>query len=278
MAGATVEEETAEQNKRLREFVDTISTSVAQGDVGLAAGFLPGARVEVLWIVASTEANEKPKKETDEAKDGVDNEDDDEEDGEKVWWPATVVGRTSRTFRLPEREEDGESGSIESLPVYELRYDSRPPEFPNPERSSVCVLDDHQILETDSETTFFWRLTGSTWEETDEDNDEHSTPEVIQKLMMFVENQATHSSDPKNMSPEESRALATTLVENLVLSLAEKHSAALNELPRANQNAIIDRVAQIKATMIEKVTACLMTTGKFTEQDAETIISEMRYN
>ena len=240
--------------------MDHLADSVAQGDLGLATGFTPNTKIQVLWTLHENAESE--------------------DDGTDIWWPATVVGRTSTFQELPKNEdEEDEPGSLDRLPVYEIRYDPMLPDFPNPQLSSVCVLDDHHLLDAEAEgsPTLPWRHVGSTWEEEDDDEEKKEVPDSIKALVERLEqNQHEEQEEAPKLSPEAARTVASEFVESLISSLTTKHSVELGNLPRSNQNAIVDRVIQIKAVLVEKLACRLTSTGCVSEEDAKSIVEELK--
>jgi DNA-directed RNA polymerase subunit F len=246
--------------KKVKEFVEKISEDIANGDLGSATGFLPQTKIEVLWTLHSEG-----------------DENNEEAEGTDIWWQATVVGRTSRLHELPKNEdEEDEPGSLDRLPVYEIRYDPMLPDFPNPQLSAVCILDDHQLLDTEAEDnpTLPWRMLGSDWEEEDGDSDKLELPDNMKDLVDRFG--ASPADGGAKLAPEVATAMASSFVESLIESLTSKHASELGNLPRSNQNQIVDKVMRIKEMLVEKLACKLTSTGVVSEEDAKSIVEELK--
>jgi len=267
------EELTPQSNKRYKQSVELLSESLAQGDLGMLTGFSPMKRIEVKWVL------EQP---------GEENEQEVNEN--EVWWPATVVGRTNELFDLPENEdEEDEPGALQKLPVYSIRYDAMPPDFPNPEMSKVCILEDHLILDTKSGESLAWRHEGTDWEpkeEDDEDGEEEEVdikplPEALKDALERLRAEATATSSepvPSAVRPSEdaAKAEAANFVDELIRSLTERHQSQFMRLSRANQNAIVERVAKVKKMLVNRIACRLMENGCLSAEDAQSIVEELR--
>jgi hypothetical protein len=271
-----------------------VTIAVSQGDLGPATRFTPGTRIEVLWTLhitkptpvedaqASPSQNNQVELASNESEQQQIAEEQDEEvddNASDVWWPATVVGRTSRMHDLPKNpDEEDDVGSLDRLPVYEIRYDPMLPDFPNPELASVCILDDHCLLSCEENDSLPWRHFGSTWIENDYDDEKKDIPEGLKDLVEGLDsNLATMTeADAPRLKPEDSLTFANAFVEDLISKLTAKHKDELEHLPRSNQNAIVDRVIQIKASLVQKLAGCLEDTGKVSEEDAKRIVEELR--
>lgn len=146
------------------ERLKVVAEAAIKGDLGPALGFRANARIEVLWMLGGASEGEPSEIET--------------------WWPATVVGRTSRTHALPlEDDDDDDEGEVEEeegaapeqihCPIYEIRYDAKPEaDFPEASLAEIVIVDEHELISVSGgsggadgeDGALSWRVEGSTWE------------------------------------------------------------------------------------------------------------------
>lgn len=240
--------------KRLRQMAD----AVAEGDLGLCLGFLPSKRIQVLWCLSEAEGQEETEK----------------------WWPATVVGKTSRFHKLPkedgEEEENQEGESLEQLPVYEVEYDELG-EFPA-EISAVCLLDDHHMLDIEQDVTLLWREEGSKWEAVDEEDDqaERVLPAPLKEALERHSRDPLVCKPPQGLNKQDSELIAREFVQALIGDVTSKHVGQFRTIPMHQQMSITDNVIRIREKLVGKVATCLNENGAFSEDDAKRIVQELQ--
>jgi hypothetical protein len=259
--------------------LEFVARAVTQGDLGPALGLTPGARMQVLWTLG---------------------------EDEEVWWLATVLGKTSRTHQLraedEEAEEEEEDDVIMPIPVYEIRYDPKPPEFPLAERAFVCFTDEHQLVDVDSEDMLFWRSElDVTWQPPDSDSEDEERT-VQNPLLLAVEElfarrlaeraaSDTSQEDAEQdgddghddgrgdacnpLSQEESSQMSREMVDAIMAQIAAKHQNMLRVLPASQTQVLVDKLASVREKLVSGISASLARKGRLSQKDAEGIVEDI---
>mmetsp|Transcript_17230 Transcript_17230/g.31638 ORF Transcript_17230/g.31638 Transcript_17230/m.31638 type:complete len:376 (+) Transcript_17230:203-1330(+) len=268
------------------DVVEALAAASAQHDLGPMFNFKTGKRVEVKWILES---------ETDE---------DEGNQEQEVWWPGVVLDPTGREHALD--DDVGETAPA-SVPIYEIKYDARPPEFPEPSTSDVALIGPHELLDVETDTIQVWRFEGDTWDTADDNDDSASAvqraethmissqaleavlgalnPTDIERVKEILQKHNLMGNSASDSNPDEGGFVAVpegrheetaqTIVDSILEGILENNKATFEKLPHDMKCSIVDDIKAVKTLLKDKIKLCFDKKRTLDGAAASEIVSEM---
>mmetsp|Transcript_26285 Transcript_26285/g.39414 ORF Transcript_26285/g.39414 Transcript_26285/m.39414 type:complete len:310 (+) Transcript_26285:83-1012(+) len=213
-------------------------------DIADAIGLTqPNIRIEVRWDL-SYDVDDNGADDGHRVATSTDNKESGDKSVTKVWWGGILQKADDRTYKIQDGNDEV------TVPIHSIDYDPYPPEFPNRSTEDVCFLSNHSLLNIESNTKTCWRLMGSTWEpSTDDDAEGEASHESCQ-----LEGREEEDDEISVTSTSEEEGLRTVL--DNVLKLALQSSGVMEKMKtmeRTQQSIMADKIARTKENLISKL-------------------------
>uniref|UniRef100_A0A7S3PPA2 Uncharacterized protein n=1 Tax=Aplanochytrium stocchinoi TaxID=215587 RepID=A0A7S3PPA2_9STRA len=281
--GDTLKKQKVEHTKdgQFSEKLQSVLNAVIEGDLAPALGVSQGDRIMVQWFLEDEEEKD------DDKSDSTSKE-------KEVWWGCTIMGASDKKHKLSS-DENGETDF--SIKVYKVRYDALEPHYPKETDSSICFMNERNLLDIEHDGLMLWRREGHGQEQDVENkNSEESDsatatatahPQILAAIQKFekdhdVGNLRRALLDSRTLDDDiipvpdgETRESAEQLVNTILANVLSTHFPRLRLLPATTQYSMADKVASVKNMLVEKITNCLDTKKILDTEAVNEIVKEV---
>jgi len=151
----------------------------------------------------------------------------------------TSTSSESPSTSIPTSTSSESPSTSIRMPVYLLRYESRPPEFPEPEERRVCFISAQTIYDVEEGDVLCWRTNGSNWQPSvNERRGAVSTSPLSQVEASMTMRHLADATATGTRAKEDVVGEADTinaLVDAIVGGLMEKMFGRYQQLPLSQQ-------------------------------------------
>jgi hypothetical protein len=120
------------------------------------------------------------------------------------------------------------------VPIYEILYDARPPDFPDTCRANICITDEHEILDVESNSTLPWRFMGSDWNPPPEHDDDNDSNNIHSPISSSNNNNSSTNNHLATLTSPQHPILRA--VESYFLDLASQDNEEDDDFNNSNSS------------------------------------------